>query len=177
MLAIDFMERLFVADRGNARIQIFDQNGRYLTEWKQFGLLSGVDINKNDDIYVSDSKSYWKTDPGFMQGIRVGNVKDGRVTASFRRPKSLGASKASLPTMPAYSTAATPACPTSPKAVPREGQLPPLGEERFWPLRTEAAASIRSLWRGPLTSCGSSVPFVCPGPRPLGGLVPRLRGA
>ena len=42
MLAIDSMERLFVADRGNARIQIFDQNGRYLTEWKQFGRPSGV---------------------------------------------------------------------------------------------------------------------------------------
>src|SRR5579862_7277845 len=37
MLAMDSMGRLFVADRGNARIQIFDQNGRYLTEWKQFG--------------------------------------------------------------------------------------------------------------------------------------------
>src|SRR3984957_10701251 len=35
MLAMDSMGRLFVADRGNARIQIFDQNGRYLTEWEQ----------------------------------------------------------------------------------------------------------------------------------------------
>ena len=91
MLAMDSTGRLFVADRGNARIQIFDQNGRYLTEWKQFGRPSGVYINKNDDIYVSDSTSTEKTNPGFMQGIRVGNVKDGKVTAFIPETKELSA--------------------------------------------------------------------------------------
>jgi hypothetical protein len=42
MLAMDSQGRLFVADRGNSRIQIFDQDGRYLTERKQFGRPSGV---------------------------------------------------------------------------------------------------------------------------------------
>jgi hypothetical protein len=91
MLSMDSMGRLFVADRGNARIQIFDQNGRYLTEWKQFGRPSGVYINKNDDIYVSDSTSTEKTNPGFMQGIRVGNVKDGKVTAFIPETAELSA--------------------------------------------------------------------------------------
>jgi DNA-binding beta-propeller fold protein YncE len=49
MLAMDSQGRLFVADRGNSRIQIFDQDGRYLTEWKQFGRPSGVYIDKNDN--------------------------------------------------------------------------------------------------------------------------------
>jgi hypothetical protein len=91
MLAMDSMGRLFVGDRGNARIQIFDQNGRYLTEWKQFGRPSGVYINKNDDIYVSDSQSTEKNNPGFMQGIRIGNVKDGKVTAFIPETTELGA--------------------------------------------------------------------------------------
>jgi sugar lactone lactonase YvrE len=91
MLAMDAMGRLFVADRGNARIQIFDQNGRYLTEWKQFGRPSGVYINKNDDIYVSDSQSTEKNNPGFMQGIRVGSVKDGKVSGFIEETKYLGA--------------------------------------------------------------------------------------
>src|SRR3974390_279053 len=91
MLAMDSMGRLFAADRGNARIQIFDQNGRYLTEWKQFGRPSGVYINKNDDIYVSDSTSTEKTNPGFMQGIRIGNVKEGKVTAFIPETKELSA--------------------------------------------------------------------------------------
>lgn len=92
MLAMDSMGRLFVADRGNARVQIFDQEGRYLTEWKQFGRPSGVYINKNDIIYVSDSTSNEKTNPGFMQGIRVGNVKEGgKVVAFIPETKELNA--------------------------------------------------------------------------------------
>jgi hypothetical protein len=36
-LAFDSQGRLFVADRGNNRIQILDQEGRFLAEWRQFG--------------------------------------------------------------------------------------------------------------------------------------------
>ena len=91
MLAMDSQGRLFVADRGNSRIQIFDQDGRYLTEWKQFGRPSGVYIDKNDNMYVSDSTSTEKTNPGFGQGIRVGSAKDGTVTAYIPETKELGA--------------------------------------------------------------------------------------
>ena len=56
-LAMDSKGRLFVADRANNRIQIFDQNGTYLDEWHQFSRPSGVYIDKNDVIYVADSES------------------------------------------------------------------------------------------------------------------------
>jgi hypothetical protein len=36
-LAFDRQGRLFVADRDNERIQIFDQNGKFIAAWKQFG--------------------------------------------------------------------------------------------------------------------------------------------
>jgi streptogramin lyase len=91
MLAMDSAGRLFVADRVNNRIQIFDQDGRFLTEWKQFGRPSGVYINKNDIIYVSDSQSDGKVNPGYGQGIRVGTVKDGKVVAYIPETKELGA--------------------------------------------------------------------------------------
>ncbi len=80
-LAINSQNRLFVADRVNSRIQIFDLDGRLLTEWKQFGRPSSVWIDKNDVIYVADSQSDEKTNPGVKQGIRIGSVKDGKVTA------------------------------------------------------------------------------------------------
>jgi sugar lactone lactonase YvrE len=80
-LAMDSAGRLFVADRGNSRIQIFDQNGKFLEEWRHFGRPSGVFINKKDVIYVADSTSNEQTNPGFKQGIRIGSVKDGKVTA------------------------------------------------------------------------------------------------
>ena len=80
-LAMDSAGRLFVADRENNRIQIFDPNGKFIEEWKQFGRPSDVVIDANDMIYVADSQSEAKTNPGFKQGIRIGTVKDGKVTA------------------------------------------------------------------------------------------------
>jgi DNA-binding beta-propeller fold protein YncE len=80
-LAMDSAGRLFVADRLNSRIQIFDQDGKFLAEWKQFGRPSGVFIDKKDVIYVADSTSNDQTNPGYKQGIRIGSVKEGKVTA------------------------------------------------------------------------------------------------
>jgi sugar lactone lactonase YvrE len=86
-LAMDSAGRLFVADRSNGRIQIFDQNGQFLAEWKQFGRPSGLFINKQDIIYVADSQSTEKTNPGFKQGVRIGTVKDGKVAAFIPWPE------------------------------------------------------------------------------------------
>jgi len=86
-LAFDSKGRLFVADRSNNRIQIFDQDGKFLAEWKQFGRPSGIYIDKNDVLYVTDSESNSKTYPGFKRGIRVGSAKDGKVTAFIPDPE------------------------------------------------------------------------------------------
>ena len=80
-LAVDSAGRLYVADRSNSRIQIFDQQGKFIAEWKQFGRPSSVYIDKSDNIYVANSQSDDKGNPGFKRGIRIGNVKDGNVTA------------------------------------------------------------------------------------------------
>ena len=90
-LAMDSQGRLFVADRANNRIQIFDQDGKFLADWKQFGRPSGVFIDKNDIIYVADSQSSDKTNPGFKQGIRIGSAKDGKVTAFIQETVDVGA--------------------------------------------------------------------------------------
>ena len=78
-LAMDSQGRLFVGDRNNNRIEIFDQDGKFLEEWKQFGRPSGVFIDAKDTIYVTDSQSDDKTNPGFKQGIRIGSAKDGSI--------------------------------------------------------------------------------------------------
>jgi sugar lactone lactonase YvrE len=80
-IAFDSQGRLFVADRGNNRLQIFDQNGTFLEEWKQFSRLSGIYIDKNDVLYGSDSESNTKRNPGWKRGIWVGSARDGSVTA------------------------------------------------------------------------------------------------
>ena len=80
-IAIDSRGRIFVADRTNNRLQIFDQDGRFLDQWKQFGRPSGVFVDANDTIYVADSQSNSRTNPGYTRGIRIGSAKDGKVTA------------------------------------------------------------------------------------------------
>ncbi|MFI5007010.1 MAG: peptidyl-alpha-hydroxyglycine alpha-amidating lyase family protein [Solirubrobacterales bacterium] len=86
-LAFDSKGRLFVADRGNNRIQIFDQDGKFLEEWKQWSRPSGIYIDKNDVLYVADSESNSKTNPGWKRGIRIGSAKDGKVTAFIPDPE------------------------------------------------------------------------------------------
>lgn len=80
-LAFDSQGRLFVADRGNNRIQIINQEGRFLADWKQFGRPSGLFITKDDTLYVADSESWGPDQPGWKKGIRIGSAKDGKVLA------------------------------------------------------------------------------------------------
>ena len=89
-LAFDSQGRLFVGDRQNNRIQIFDQEGRFIAEWKQFSRPSGIFIDGNDILYVTDSESTdrdgYGHNPGFKRGIRIGSAKDGKVTAFIPDP-------------------------------------------------------------------------------------------
>jgi len=80
-LAMDSRGRLFVGDRNNNRIQILDQNGTFIAEWKQFSRPSGLFIDKNDTLYVADSESesVSTNHNGWKRGIRVGSAKDGSV--------------------------------------------------------------------------------------------------
>ncbi len=52
-LAMDSRGRLFVADRMNQRIQVFDQNGRFLAVWPAIQA-SGLHIAPGDIVYVAD---------------------------------------------------------------------------------------------------------------------------
>ena len=80
-IAIDSQGRIFVADRGNNRIQIFDPEGNYVHQWTQFGRPSGIFIDQNDVIYVGDGMSNAHWNPGWERGIRIGDAKTGWVTA------------------------------------------------------------------------------------------------
>ena len=86
-LAMDSQGRLFVADRYNNRIQIFDQEGNHLANWTQFGRPSGIYIDANDVIYVADSESNTERNPGWKRGIRIGSASDGWVTAFIPDPE------------------------------------------------------------------------------------------
>jgi len=68
-----------VADRGNRRIQIFDQQGTLLDTWYQFSRISGLYIDAKDVLYAIDSESDDNYNPGWRKGLRVGNARTGEV--------------------------------------------------------------------------------------------------
>ncbi len=84
-LAMDSKGLLYVGDRWNNRVQVYTQNGKLLNSWFQFGRPSGLFIDKNDMLYSADSESRrpvgYGYNPGWQRGIRIGSVKDGKVTA------------------------------------------------------------------------------------------------
>ena len=95
-LGMDSAGRLFVGDRSNNRVQILDQDGKFIAAWTQFGRPSGVFI-KDDILYVSDSESHADRpgthgyNPGCERGFRMGSVTDGKVTGFIPNPDGLTA--------------------------------------------------------------------------------------
>lgn len=88
-LVIDPQGRLLVADRGNHRIQVLDLEGRYLEEWKQYGRPSGIAL-RDGLVYVADSESNGVApNPGWLRGIRVGELATGRVLYRIPDPLEL----------------------------------------------------------------------------------------
>jgi len=87
-LAMDSRGRLFVGDRSNNRIVIMSQDGEWLAEWSQFSRPSGIYIDKDDVIYVTDSESGSVSPPhsAWKRGIRIGSAKDGSLVAFIPDP-------------------------------------------------------------------------------------------
>ncbi|MBM3779121.1 MAG: hypothetical protein FJW23_12965 [Acidimicrobiia bacterium] len=84
-MAYDSQGRLFVADRSNNRVQIFDKDMNYVDDWQHFGRPSGLWILKDDTLLVADSESNRGKDPktgtvrnpGWKSGVRIGSARDG----------------------------------------------------------------------------------------------------
>ena len=83
-LAFDSQGRLWIADRGNHRLEIFDQEGNYLESRYMYGRISGIFI-KDDMVYAIDSESAPTNHPNWRNGVRIGPV-DGDYIIAFIPP-------------------------------------------------------------------------------------------
>jgi sugar lactone lactonase YvrE len=79
-MVFDSRGRLWVADRGNHRIEIFDQEGKYLESRYMFGRISGIFIRGNT-VYAIDSESGPLNHPNWRDGVRIGPLDEDRITA------------------------------------------------------------------------------------------------
>ncbi len=109
-LAFDSQGRLFVVDRSNNRIQIFDKDMNPIDDWRHFGRPSNLWILKDDTLIVVDSESSYggfrpaefgpskpgeaiPRNGGWKNGIRIGSAKDGSLKYFIpgTRPEGLAA--------------------------------------------------------------------------------------
>ena len=79
-MEFDSQGRLYVADRGNHRIQVFDQEGELLEIYTQYSRVSGLFITADDTLYAIDSESQETNHYGWMNGVRIGPSGEDRVT-------------------------------------------------------------------------------------------------
>lgn len=95
-IALDSKGRLYVADRNNARIQVFDQSGRFLDQWRDLMVPWHVVVTEADEIYVCGSSPMrWPKIPipGLIVGIPPKDQlvmvfsPDGRVKRLWTFPK------------------------------------------------------------------------------------------
>jgi DNA-binding beta-propeller fold protein YncE len=80
---------VYVTDRRNNRVQVFDQNGAFIAAWKQFGQPSSVFVGKDDTIYIGASFPDPSAKKGELRGVVVGNAIDGSLKAFIPDPADL----------------------------------------------------------------------------------------
>ena len=84
-LEFDAQGRLWVADRGNHRLEIFDQEGNYLDSRYQYGRISDLFITEDEMVYAIDSESSRLRHINWRNGVRIGPV-DRDVLVGFIPP-------------------------------------------------------------------------------------------
>jgi len=73
-LEFDSQGRLWVADRGNHRLELFDQEGNYLESRYQYGRISDLFITEDEMVYAIDSESNRLRHINWRNGVRIGPV-------------------------------------------------------------------------------------------------------
>ncbi|MEZ5042600.1 MAG: kelch repeat-containing protein [Saprospiraceae bacterium] len=78
-IVIDHQDRLYIADRHNARIQVFDTDGKFLKAWTNVGKPWGLAFSTERNLYMTegDSEKVLKLD---LEGNILGEFKAGSGT-------------------------------------------------------------------------------------------------
>jgi peptidylamidoglycolate lyase len=84
-IAVDNQARVYVADRSNSRVQVFDREGRFLTQWKsaEIGRPYAIAIGADGKAYVADGGDQPSEPPDRSRALRLS--LEGAVEATFGR--------------------------------------------------------------------------------------------
>jgi DNA-binding beta-propeller fold protein YncE len=82
-ICLDNQKRVWIADRENSRLQIFDSGGKFLDQWEDFIRPTDVKIDKNNIVYVTE----------LCQRVSILSI-DGKVLTRFGNQKGKDLEKA-----------------------------------------------------------------------------------
>jgi DNA-binding beta-propeller fold protein YncE len=77
-IAVDRRGRVYVGDRENFRMQVFDADGKFITQWKHVGSPWGIAIAKDESIFMCDghnNRILKLNQKGEVQGVLAGPGK------------------------------------------------------------------------------------------------------
>jgi peptidylamidoglycolate lyase len=82
-IALDSQGHIYVADRGNARLQIFDEAGQFITEWRgrSLGRPWAVRISASGDVFIVDGGDQAEFWPDRARILKLDS--EGKILASF----------------------------------------------------------------------------------------------
>jgi len=84
-VVIDKNDRVYVGDRENARIQIFDADGRFLAQWTGIGYPYG--------LWITPDQHIWMVDGGFDRIVefdQTGKILGSSVRRAISQASLLG---------------------------------------------------------------------------------------
>jgi DNA-binding beta-propeller fold protein YncE len=94
-IVVDSKGILYVADRSNGRVQVFDQSGKFLSQWQNLIVPWGICITEKDELWICGSSpmnkyksKYWELPPK-DQVVMKFNTK-GNPLLVWSLPKGLG---------------------------------------------------------------------------------------
>jgi len=58
-IVVDSKGVLYVADRNSGRIQLFDQDGKFLDQWSNVIMPWGLSVTRDDELWVCGSSPHW----------------------------------------------------------------------------------------------------------------------
>jgi DNA-binding beta-propeller fold protein YncE len=66
-IALDSKGRLYVADRNNARVQVFNQDGTFIAQWRNIIIPWGITVTSDDEIWIcGSSPDHWRKNDTFL---------------------------------------------------------------------------------------------------------------
>ena len=88
IVRVDSHQNVYVSDRENNRIQIFDSNGKFLRQWTHLGATQGMDISPTDQLWIITHRNNqenlaYDTLAGRIMHV---DIKTGKVLGSMESP-------------------------------------------------------------------------------------------